>query len=43
MPTSYGSNSLTSIAFDKFNSDGSPATLLTSKDETAPEYVFNTY
>ena len=43
MPTSYGNNSLTSISFDKFKKDGSAASVLTAKDETAPEHLFNTY
>jgi len=30
-------------SFDKFNSDGSSAPLLRSKEESAPSYVFDTY
>lgn len=42
-PTSFTGLSLTGVQFDRFNSDDSAATLLSSREESAPNYIFNTY
>jgi hypothetical protein len=42
-PTSFTGLSLTSVKFDKFNADDSTADMLSSKEESAPNYIFNTY
>jgi hypothetical protein len=42
-PTSFTGLSLTSVGFDKFNTDGSTASILSSLPESAPKHLFNTY
>ena len=42
-PTSFTGLSLTSLNFDRFNQDGSSPAMLASKEESAPNYIFNTY
>ena len=42
-PTSFSGKSLTSIGFDQFNNDDSPSSILSSKEESAPNHLFNTY
>jgi succinylglutamate desuccinylase len=42
-PTSFTGLSLTSVNFDRFNKDDSSSAMLASKEESAPNYIFNTY